>query len=208
MARSMSLVLGFVGLSLVAHSPAAPAPTPKPKPKGAEALLYVKRVPGRTDKEQAEIRRVVRYHLLFGFHKWMNRPETKIPGLEGPFSTIERAKWEDKNVQFTWVEDTWVLRITCRAGTPCEQAEFVNNAVKHSVAWYEQHKERLKDYVATNKDAIGKIEMTFRWEDNPKVIERNREDIEDLSKGISKVQRLIADLSEIVILDLAEVPPK
>jgi hypothetical protein len=40
------------------------------------------------------------------------------------------------------------------------------------------------------------------------VIERDREEIQDLSKQISKVQRLIADLSEIVILDLAEVPPK
>jgi hypothetical protein len=198
MTRGLLLPLVLLTLILVGHSPAAPAP--KPKPGGAEALLYIKRVPGRTDKEQAKIRQDVRYHLIFGLDQWILKPDTEIPGLKGPFSVPERLKWRSENIQVTWAEDTGVLRITCRAGWPRDQAEFVNNAVKHGIAWYERQKQSVKRGLLVEENIIkgfGSVEN-----------QKSKELVEDAKKAMARDQRTLVDLSEIVVLDLAEVPPR
>ncbi len=200
MTRCLLLALSLPTLSLVGQSPALPAPAPKPRPKGAEALLYIKRVPGRTDKEQGEIRQKVRYLLIFGLREWILEPDTRIPGLEGPFSTPKRLKWRNENVQLTWVEDTGVLRITCQAGTPREQAIFVNKAVEHAIAFYEQEKKGRKEQLASKERSLRRL----RPSDDPK----SKKMVADCLKDISTLQKIITDLSEIVVLDLAEVPPK
>jgi hypothetical protein len=200
MTRGLLLTLALLGFSLVGHSPAAPAPTPKPKPKGAVALLYIKRVPGRTDKEQAKIRQKVRSFLIAGLDEWMLRPETEIPGLKGPFSVSERMNWREKNVHLTWLEDTGVLRITCLAGTPREQAEVVNNAVKQGIAFYEEQKTGRKRHLRMMEKTVKDLGSSN--------VPKDQEVVEDALKRIPGMQQQIADLSEIVVLDLAEVPPK
>jgi hypothetical protein len=202
MARVLLLPLGLLTLILVGHSPAAPAP--KPKPRGAEALLYVKRVPGRTNEQQAEIRKQVRYHLSFGLDQWMFSPDTELPGLKEPTSISNRAKWQSENVQLAWVEDTGVLRLSCRAGWPRERALFVNNAVKHIIASYEEHKKGVKMHLASIEN-LAKALSTDLKTDNAPVTRRA---LEGVSKKIPQLQRSITDLSEIVILDLADVPPR
>jgi hypothetical protein len=188
MRRGLLLCFAMLTLSLVGHSPAAPAPTPKPKPKGAEALLYIKRVPGRTDKEQEEIRRRIRLWLIDAVDQWITQPGTEIPGLKRVSGTAmagQVLKWRQDNVSFTWVEDTGMIRITCLAGTPREQAGFVNNAVKQGIAFYEEQKESRKRNLRMKEKVVA-----------------------DALKRIPRMQQQLADLSEIVILDLAEVPPK
>jgi hypothetical protein len=202
MARSMLLVLGLVGLSLAGLSPAAPAPAPKPKPKGAEALFYVKRVPGKTEKEQAEIRQVIRYHLMNGLDQWILEPTTEIPGLKeklkGPEVVGQLINWREQNVRVTWMEGTGVLRITCSAGTLREQAVFVNNAVKHCPFVYERQKELTKMGLIMFEN----LAESMRSTPDPHGARK------DFLNQAAKYRDKLACLSEIIVLDLAEVPPR
>ena len=198
MTRGLLHTLVLLALALVGHSPAAPAP--KPKSKGAEALLYIKRVPGRTDKEQAEIRQTVRRLLISDLVGWIQDPQTEIPGAKEPLPAKERSKWQSQYVQWSWVEDTGVFRISCQAGTPREQAIFVNKAVKHAVAFYEQQKKGRKKQLASREKTVRNLGSSHEPKD--------KELVAQFQKDISKLQKSIADLSEVVVLDLAEVPTK
>jgi hypothetical protein len=98
------------------------------------------------------------------------------------------------------VEDTGVLRLTCRAGTPREQAVFVNNAIKHGIAYYEDQKKSVKLRIFVEEKTIrdlGSLDMP-----------ESKRSVEDSRKLIPGLQQFLADLSEVVVLDLAEVPPK
>jgi hypothetical protein len=99
MIRGMLLVLGLVGHLLCRDLQSAPAPT---EVEGTtEALLYVKRVPGKTDKEQAAIREGVLRHFRVGLDQWnfADFPQTlsrtrSQSGSHGQPGTSGLAMWK------------------------------------------------------------------------------------------------------------------
>jgi hypothetical protein len=195
MVRGMLLVVGLVGCLFASELQAAPAPASESKAEVAEALLYLKRLPGKTAEEQAASRAHVLRRFRIAMDDLVLKPDTQLPGFKGPDGVRERLVWSADNVKLGYLEDTGVLRITCRGGTARERAAFVNATVKACLAAYEEQKAQMRRGIEISQEFI-------KTSTAPGAARARA----DALARIRAREAFLARMPEITILDLAALP--
>jgi hypothetical protein len=208
MIRGMLLVLGLVGHLLCRDLQSAPAPT---EVEGTtEALLYVKRVPGKTDKEQAAIREGVLRHFRVGLDQWILTPKVELRGLPPdlePYSVPKRLAWTARNVRFSYVEDTGVLRITCRGLNQEVRDAFLNVAVKACLAEYEKQKKEMRRALGIFQRQADHFAKNLTVEPQiPNLKEQWQRGRDSALAQVKARQAQLAAMPEVLVLDLSSPP--